>query len=135
MAFLLFSGVVSASQISDIVSESNAPKKSAAWDIEGGAIFFKPSINDMRDTNARTWYHLRAPFSNTYQNLAGTFTTIDMSPQWDAANLEFGRQIVLDEKDNIRLHAGIQYARVSVGVTDLTLLAQKMVLNYYPLFH
>lgn len=59
------------------------------------------------------WYHLRAPFSNTYQNLAGTFTTIDMSPQWDAANLEFGRQIVLDERDNIRLHAGIQYARVN----------------------
>lgn len=123
----------------------------------GGAIFLKPSINDMRDANQRTvtiitgqsstwsrsidyswgfslnasyyyttnddinlnWYHLRAPYSNTYQNLAGSLTTIDISPQWDAANLEFGKKILLDTHKNVRLHAGVQYARLSIGVVEI----------------
>ena len=130
---------------------------SKSWDFGGSALFLKPSLNDMRDANARTitmvtgqsstwsrsidyslgfsfggsyhysatdditlnWDHLSAPYSNAYDNLAGTLTTIHMRPQWDAANLEFGKQISLDDQKNVRLHAGVQYARLSVGETEI----------------
>lgn len=43
--------------------------------------------------------------------------TLNLHPQWDAANVEFGRHIDIDEQESLRVHAGVQYARV---ITHLT---------------
>lgn len=55
-----------------------------------------------------------APFSVYGQTtLSSGDATVKINNQWDAVNLEYGHRIQFVSNDNVRIHAGAQYARVA----------------------
>jgi hypothetical protein len=82
------------------------------------------------------WYHLRASgtkhFSGPYTFFFGTTPdategSVSVHPQWDAVNLEFGHNVQFDDRKSIRIHGGVQYARVANSA--LVTLADGVVLS------
>lgn len=62
------------------------------------------------------WYHFRGTTNKTYPAyiLAGLNSqTIQQNAAWDHVNLEYGNLINLEETTDIRMHAGLVYARVA----------------------
>ena len=72
------------------------------------------------------WYRLHNTnsvvrgFNALDANLALTSTivsnTISTNPQWDAVNVEFGQHVDFDELSQMRLHGGIEYARIATNI-------------------
>mgnify|MGYP000553031970 CR=1 FL=1 len=79
-----------------------------------------------------SWYHVNhaSAFNNVNYPIVipgeaalGTYNVperLNLHPQWDAANVEFGRTILLDEQQNLRFQAGIQYARLVTKLSGYT---------------
>ena len=76
-------------------------------------------FNTGNDVNLN-WYHLgHKTNTSTFNRSQDAFTifddtthTISIKPEWDAVNLELGQRIDLASIKNIRVHGGVQYARI-----------------------
>lgn len=76
------------------------------------------------------WYHWNrsttvTPNTVLFSEFAGldTFATglsLALKPQWDAVNLEFGQHVDFSPMSNVRVHAGLEYARIKSSVTAST---------------
>lgn len=68
-------------------------------------------FNTGNDLNLN-WYHLDRKTNRTFVDgsFAGAYS---INPKWDAVNLELGQQIDLSDMKSIRLHAGVEYARIN----------------------
>lgn len=71
------------------------------------------------------WYHWSRSTRNSYSGVV--FADADpllpvttgvrrFGPRWDAVNFEFGQHVDFSEFDSMRLHAGVQYARVKHNI-------------------
>lgn len=121
-------GVIGVVQNHAEQSESSLRRDPWSWgfQIEGSYHF-----NTGNDLNLN-WYHLDASH-NTVVALGGGQTflefigdqrwganssvSINGSRKWDAVNLEFGQHIDLGEFTNLRLHGGVEYARINQSIT------------------
>jgi len=88
------------------------------------------------------WYH----FSNTTNKsfaVVGTFydpsggsegdaVVASVEPKWDAVNLEFGQHVDFGDREKIRFHGGVQYARIN---TQANLSSPLAVRSEYSLFN
>lgn len=116
------------SGFSPLLASSNlvdhAPNYNWGFQIEGAYHF-----NTGNDLNLN-WYHLshssdsalgaQAPTAFTNPAGLGGLTTLtvnsaalDISPKWDAVNIEFGQHVDFGDNKAIRFHGGAQYARVA----------------------
>jgi hypothetical protein len=81
------------------------------------------------------WYHYRSATSDTlaapvslnnivmssssntnpthFDNITVTTAGVNVHPQWDQVNIEFAKRIHLGATDDVRLHGGVNYSRVS----------------------
>lgn len=78
-------------------------------------------FNTGNDLNLN-WYHVNNSHTGTFP--AGA--SIDdvpvqgnyvVDPKWDAVNLELGQHVDFSDMKNIRLHGGVQYARINTSVS------------------
>ena len=84
------------------------------FQIEGSTKF--GSGNDL-DVN---WYHLHnhtnghLPTGSLFAGSASSFYAgqLNVSPRWDAVNVEFGQSIAFCAEQTMRLHAGVEFAKV-----------------------
>lgn len=107
----------------------NAPLQSPNWGwgfmIEGAYHYGMGN-----DVNVN-WYHVNnatsvsgeqfVAYSGAAQNLAQyQNATFSIHPEWDAVNVEFGQHVDFGDMKNIRLHGGVEYARVATGFSSLS---------------
>lgn len=63
-----------------------------------------------------SWYHYSKEsnfkVNRTIQGIP-VVLDIELEPKWDAVNAEFGQLVELGRRENIRFHAGAQFARIS----------------------
>ncbi|MDF1758307.1 MAG: Lpg1974 family pore-forming outer membrane protein [Legionellaceae bacterium] len=82
-----------------------------------------------------------APFSIYGQtSLSSGDTTVKINNQWDAVNLEYGHRIQFATNDNVRIHAGAQYARVAdstffSGQLNFSGVSGFRQFNFHPAFN
>lgn len=60
------------------------------------------------------YYHYDSGFTKTNALAANGSITSTLLPRWDAINFEFGQLIHLNESSDLRLHGGVEYARVGL---------------------
>ena len=118
-------GYVNAIQTTNVGSQLNTlnPKWGWGFQIEGSYHF-----NTGNDLNLN-WYHLHNGRNGTW-SAAGTAAfaptgvvpsgAFSISPQWDAVNLEMGQHIDFSDMKNMRLHAGVEYARLNNSISTVT---------------
>lgn len=83
------------------------------------------------------WYHYSKTTTRTFDPslLGGLAFTTSIEPKWDAVNLEVGQHVDFGEQQNIRFHAGAQYAHIErdfstmVALTGLTTFAGETKFN------
>ena len=61
------------------------------------------------------WYHLDNTYRASSTFAAGGSFSGTTNPQWDAANFEFGQQLHVGDDSGMRVHGGVQYARVYIS--------------------
>ncbi|WP_133129663.1 Lpg1974 family pore-forming outer membrane protein [Legionella yabuuchiae] len=99
----------------------NAPGWTWGFKLEGSYHF-----NTGNDINLN-WYHLdKKTTIRTLSNLpevsnfnSRDVTTISLTPRWDAVNLEVSQHVDLGAFKNVRLHGGVQYARMNLTATTV----------------
>lgn len=86
------------------------PKWGWGFQIEGSYHF-----NTGNDFNLN-WYHYSHSSSRTYADgaLTGPFS---IDPKWDAVNFEFAQHVDFTDMKSLRLHAGVQYARLATNIS------------------
>lgn len=108
------------------------PKWSWGFQIEGAYLFGSGSDIDVN------WYHLHNSTSGYFPNnslFSGNAPalyagSIQVAPKWDAVHVELGQHIDFDNTKMMRLHAGVEFARVQTIFTNYPQLS----LNRGPLF-
>jgi hypothetical protein len=93
-----------------------------AWGFQVEGAYHFNTGNDL-DVN---WYHLSEnttgylPNGNLFAGSApGLYAgKIVVSPRWDAVNVEFGQHIDFDARKMLRLHEGVEFARVQTTFTN-----------------
>lgn len=123
-------------------SVNSNPSWGWGFKIEGSYHF-----NTGNDFNLN-WYHWNRSTHNTYEGVVFGDSDVTLplvsadryvGPRWDAANFEFGQHVDFSEWDSIRLHAGVQYARVKhdIAIGGPAILATGAVVNpaYYNVAH
>lgn len=102
----LWSGnVVDSSTLGSIVQNAD-PKWGWGFMLEGSYHF-----NTGNDLNLN-WYHLSKTSRKTFAS--GSYSSgYSIEPKWDQVNLELGQQVDFSDMKNVRLHAGIEWARVN----------------------
>lgn len=85
-------------------------------------------FNTGNDLNLN-WYHYNKTTNRTIavpsggvflDDLANQFnetTSAKIEPKWDAVNVEFGQHVDFSDGKNIRLHGGVQYARINTQLS------------------
>lgn len=115
----IFGNVVGANVPTNTIVNST-PDWSWGFQIEGAYHF---GMGNDVDIN---WYHLS---SNTSRRLPEGYLfsgnapalyagLIEVSPAWDAVNVEFGQLINFDETKIMRIHAGLDFSRVKTTFTN-----------------
>lgn len=105
-----------------------------AWGFQVGGAYHYCLNNDIR----LDWYHLNEgvnrnlPHGSLFSGSIDGFYAgkIELSTRWDAVNLEFGKEINMWERELLRLHAGLEYARIKNTFTN----HPKLFLNSDPYF-
>ena len=76
------------------------------------------NFNQENDINVN-WYHYQYTMNQALPDGLNVFDSpfygnvnLQLKPRWNAINLEFGTTII-DKRDKLRLHGGIQYADMS----------------------
>jgi len=90
------------------VIENVEPKWGWGFQIEGSYHF-----NTGNDLNLN-WYHWNKSTTRAWTSTTGTYTGTNYTfePKWDAVNFEVGQHIDFSDMKNLRLHAGVEYARI-----------------------
>lgn len=86
------------------------------WGFQLEGSYYFSSGNDLN----LNWYHhtnsdkvvLPNSFTDPFGDQLVASGKASRSPRWDAANVEFGQQVDFGPFHPIRLHAGVQYARI-----------------------
>lgn len=96
------------------------PKNSWGFQLEAGYAF--GAGNDIN----LNWYHLQnstngqLPQGTLFAGSASALYAgqLNLSPKWDAINIEFGQQIAFTTLQLLRIHAGVEFARVKNTFTN-----------------
>ena len=94
---------------------ANAPDWAWGFKLEGAYRF--GSGNDLN----LNWSHLGSK-TTSFNSDRGFFVPLEgtnllaVKPNWDAVNLEYGQHVAFGDFKNIRLHGGIQYARIKTSM-------------------
>lgn len=107
------------------------PKREWGFQV-GGAYHF--CNNDLR----LDWYHLNEsvnghlPHNSLFSgSIDGYYAgNLELATRWDAVNLEVGHEINFCEREVLRLHAGLEYARIKNTFTN----HPKLFINSAPYF-
>ncbi|OGV27673.1 MAG: hypothetical protein A3F18_07805 [Legionellales bacterium RIFCSPHIGHO2_12_FULL_37_14] len=102
----LWSGNILTSATTGDSVQNIDPKWGWGFEIEGSYHF-----NTGNDLNLN-WYHLNRSTSRTL--LSGSYAgSISVNPKWDQVDLELGQEIDFSDMKNVRIHGGIEWARVT----------------------
>lgn len=69
-------------------------------------------FNTGNDLNVN-WYHLDTTTNHNIRQIVNTVDNFRWNTKWDAVNGEFGQHIDVSEAYKLRLHGGVQYARIN----------------------
>lgn len=107
----------------------NAPEYSANW---GWGFMIEGSYHyGMGNDVNINWYHVNnatqvagtlegtSTFLKNTANVTAEPENISIHPEWDAVNVEFGQHVDFGDMKSIRLHGGVEYARVATGFNAL----------------
>lgn len=105
-----------------------------SWGFQVGGAYHFCLCNDVR----LDWYHLNEtvnghlPHGSLFSGSVDGFYAgnLQLETRWDAVNLEFGHDIRFHERELLRLHAGLAYARIKNTFTN----HPKLFLNSTPYF-
>lgn len=102
-----------------------APQYSANW---GWGFMIEGSYHyGMGNDVNVNWYHVNnATQVSGFVKLSGDAPAypvraenISIHPEWDAVNVEFGQHVDFGDMKSVRLHGGVEYARVATGFSGL----------------
>ena len=101
-----------------------APQYSANW---GWGFMIEGSYHyGMGNDVNVNWYHVNnATQVSGVVKLAGDAVNsvraenISIHPEWDAVNVEFGQHVDFGDMKSVRLHGGVEYARIATGFSGL----------------
>ncbi|MCX7115640.1 MAG: Lpg1974 family pore-forming outer membrane protein [Gammaproteobacteria bacterium] len=114
-------GYVNTITTAGVGSQLQTVNPSWGWGFEVEGSYHFNTGNDLN----LNWYHLNNGNNRTF-NAAGTVSfagntitptgAFSVDPKWDAVNLELGQHIDFSDMKSMRIHAGVEYARLNTSI-------------------